>query len=378
MELLERTAVDAPEAPEASASPWPRYDAAELGFRNYWYPVTWSRSIGKKPLAVTLLGDPLMFIRERGQVYAFYNQCPHRGIPLSVGRQEFPGTWSCRYHGWTYDLPTGVLKGALTDGPDSPICGKVRVRTYSVAERGGLVWVYMGEGTPPPPEEDIPEDFLHEDAVVVGRITVQRGNWRHAAEGSFDTGHAGFLHRWGSVRTALSRLPAWSRPVEMVQEGPWLNIPRRIGQSIADYPGLGTFPRFRFWNRLDTRLDHGIRMPGVVRLQWHGHEYCDIICHEPVDKDHYRLFQFYIMRARGLTAHGFRLAYELWHKWIHHVQFNAQDIWVVGLKPDQPPSRLYRPDISIMAWRNLCEHARGEPPPAKPLMQEWHEGQRII
>ena len=29
---------------------WPRYEAAALGFRNYWYPVTWSRQISQKPL----------------------------------------------------------------------------------------------------------------------------------------------------------------------------------------------------------------------------------------------------------------------------------------------------------------------------------------
>src|SRR5262249_18639714 len=80
-------------------SPWPKYDAAVLGFRNYWSPVTWSREIGKQPVAFTMLGDRIMFRREGGRVYAFYDQCPHRGIPLSVGRQEFPGTWSCRYHG---------------------------------------------------------------------------------------------------------------------------------------------------------------------------------------------------------------------------------------------------------------------------------------
>jgi phenylpropionate dioxygenase-like ring-hydroxylating dioxygenase large terminal subunit len=132
-------------------SVWPRYDAAVLGFRNYWYPVTWSRRIGSKPYPFQLLGEPIMFRREQGKVHAFYDQCPHRGIPLSVGRQEFAGTWSCRYHGWTFDLESGILKAALTDGPDSPICGKVRVRTYPVEERAGLVWVWMGVAAPTVP-----------------------------------------------------------------------------------------------------------------------------------------------------------------------------------------------------------------------------------
>ncbi|HEY8695801.1 MAG TPA: hypothetical protein VIR57_24015 [Chloroflexota bacterium] len=38
---------------------------AELAFRNYWYPVTWSRRIGRRPVSVQLLGDRIMFRREK-------------------------------------------------------------------------------------------------------------------------------------------------------------------------------------------------------------------------------------------------------------------------------------------------------------------------
>ena len=96
-----------------------------------------------------------MFFRHEGKCYALEDRCPHRGVPLSVGRCEFPGTStiSCAYHGWTYDLNTGECVGAVTDGPDSPIVGKVGVRTYPVEERKGLVWVYIGDGEVPRLEE---------------------------------------------------------------------------------------------------------------------------------------------------------------------------------------------------------------------------------
>src|SRR5439155_4971399 len=146
---------------------------------------TWSRSVQDKPVAIQLLDAPIMLLREQGQVRALFNQCPHRGVPLSVGRQEFPGTWTCRYHGWTYDLATGTLKAVITDGPDSPICGKVRVQTFPVEERAGLIWVYVGDEPAPPVEAHIPEEMLHPDSVVAGRITIQKGNWRYACENSF-------------------------------------------------------------------------------------------------------------------------------------------------------------------------------------------------
>ena len=82
-----------------------------------------------------------MFFRDGGQAYALQDRCPHRGIPLSIGEQVFPGTFTCRYHGWTFDLKTGTLAAALTDGPDSPVCGKARVRTYELAERAGILWI---------------------------------------------------------------------------------------------------------------------------------------------------------------------------------------------------------------------------------------------
>src|SRR5437773_5344040 len=68
---------------------WPTYDAAVLGFRDYWYPVIWSRSLGRKPLAFTLLGEKVMLVRDaEGKPRALVNRCPHRGVPLSLGRQE--------------------------------------------------------------------------------------------------------------------------------------------------------------------------------------------------------------------------------------------------------------------------------------------------
>ena len=117
---------------------WPTYDAAILGLRNYWYPVLWSRQLGRKPRAVTLLGEQIMLVRDRdGKAYALNNRCPHRGVPLSLGKQEFPRTWSCWYHGWTYRWDTGDLVGILTN-PESSQIGKHRIRTFPVEEAKGI------------------------------------------------------------------------------------------------------------------------------------------------------------------------------------------------------------------------------------------------
>ena len=159
---------------------WSRYEAADKGFRNYWYPVIESRNLGSKPKAVKVVGEPIVLVRDGDKVRALHDRCPHRGVPLSAGRTEFPGTISCIYHGWTYRLADGELCAALTDGPDSPICGKavVRVKTYPVEERGNIIWVYVGDEPAPPIEEDVPEEFLRENAVVIPMIELRKGEGR--------------------------------------------------------------------------------------------------------------------------------------------------------------------------------------------------------
>ncbi len=343
---------------------FPRYEAAVLGFRNYWYPITWSRSVGRKPVRVRLLGDPIMLYRERGRVYAFYDQCPHRGIPLSVGRQEFAGTWSCRYHGWTFDLESGILTAALTDGPDSPICGKVRARTYPAEDRAGLVWIWMGEGEPSVPvEADIPEEFLKPDAVVCGRITERPGNWRLAAENGYDEAHATYLHRYGAFVTTFQKLPAALITKQGgTLEGPWLwRIPDQVIPE-GDYPGLGKWPRRPFWKRGRMWVKIGIRLPCAMVIQRKGT--ANYAWWEAVDEDTNRYVQLWLDHGSGLKAALFRLKYWLYRKWAWHIQFSNQDAEMIRLMPWTGPERLFRPDASIIAWRQLCEQPRGEEPAA--------------
>ena len=137
-------------AEEKQTSHYPRYEAAVLGFQNYWYPAIFSRKLRKKPISVTLLGHKIVLVRDdQGKVFALQDRCAHRGIPLSAGVRLSSGTITCPYHGWTYELKSGKLVAVLTDVPDSGICGKANVSIYPVEERAGLVWVYVGAGNPP-------------------------------------------------------------------------------------------------------------------------------------------------------------------------------------------------------------------------------------
>jgi nitrite reductase/ring-hydroxylating ferredoxin subunit len=344
-------------------STWPKYEAASAGFRNYWYPVCWSRDVGEKPIQVTVVGERVMLIRDKGRVRALHDRCPHRGVPLShpMSSREFPGssTWSCCYHGWTFDLETGKLVAVITDGPDSPICGKVSVKTYAVEERVGLVWVYVGDDDPPPVETDIPSELLDPDAVVLGRITHRTGNWRFGAENGFDDGHAKYLHR-NALWVIRRMMPTWTRiRVEETGEG-WLT---RILDEIhyeTEFPEVGRWPRVRPWRvRGRGGAKTSIRLPGMLRVaytSWSHYEWW-----VGKDGDSHIYVQLVSKKARGLERLRFRLYYRLWVRWIFHGMFNDEDALMVDVM-DAPPERLYRPDISLTEWRRMCEkQARGAP-----------------
>jgi phenylpropionate dioxygenase-like ring-hydroxylating dioxygenase large terminal subunit len=348
-----------------------------LGLRDYWYPVLWSGALGRKPTPVTLLGEKLMLIRDRGKAYALHDRCPHRGVPLSLGtgwlgqrtcsRQEFPGTLSCGYHGWTFDLESGVLVAALTDGPDSPICGKVRVKTYPVEERAGLVWVYVGDGEPPPVEEDIPRELLRPDAAIEGRFTVRRGNWRYAAENGIDESHPRYLHR-NSLMTFFKRLPCWTRTkIVPVEDGKWeAYVPTEV-HADAEFPGLGLWPPKAWWRQNRPGGPRvAIRLPCMLRVS-QPYGWSNYAWYVPMDADRHLYLQLVVKFTNPLGALRFKLQYWLHIRWVFNVLFNNQD-GILLAAMDSPPERLFRPDLSIVAWRRMVERARGGPPaaPAEP------------
>jgi phenylpropionate dioxygenase-like ring-hydroxylating dioxygenase large terminal subunit len=345
---------------------WPRYEAATTGFREYWYPVIWSRKVRerKHPIQVKVLGQKIMLRRESGRVFALHDRCPHRGVPLShpMATQEFDGTWSCCYHGWTFDLDSGKLVAAITDGPESPICGKVFVRTYPVHEHLGLIWLWMGDGDPVPFEDDVPEELLDPNAVVLGRITHRPGSWRFGAENGFDDAHAKYLHR-NALWTKRVKMPVHSE-MKVIRDGPW--ITRRKDQMFyeVEFPGLGKFPPKKWYKRKQgNKTKVSLRLPGTLRVRyetWAHFEWWVAI-----DPDSHIYVQLATMNRGWWKNLRFRVYYRLWVRWVFHGMFNDEDRLMVEVM-DAPPERLFRPDVSITAWRKLVEDEARYSPSDEP------------
>jgi nitrite reductase/ring-hydroxylating ferredoxin subunit len=357
---------------------WPRYEAADLGFRHYWYPAMMASHLRRKPKSVTLLGERIALFRDGTKVYALQDRCPHRGVPLSAGRRECAGTISCRYHGWTYDLATGELIAALTDGPDSPICGKavVRVKTYPVEERVGLIWVYVGDEPHPPVERDIPEELLMPDAIALPMVDLRRGDWRYAMENAVDESHAKYLHR-NTPFYFFYKFPGSQIDTRMTpdSDGVWL---RRSSKPVFDsleYPRIGKWPPQNFWRFKGgpprPGSGRGAAIAGAARLPAIFHvgrgNWSDYQLFVPVDREHHLTVQISVKRASSLGALLWRLRFWTYIRYIHHILLNRREDGSVIEMMDCPPERLFRPDSSIVAWRRWCdETARRAPTATSP------------
>jgi phthalate 4,5-dioxygenase oxygenase subunit len=162
--------------------------------RQYWIPAAMSQELERDgpPMRLVLLGERLIAFRDSaGRVGVMDHRCPHRCASLFLGRNEENGL-RCVYHGWKFDAA-----GNCVDMPNTPphqdYKHKVRAKAYRVAERNGLVWVYMGAREQAPPLPAIEASLLPESELQIA--FVQREcNWLQALEGDIDTSHFGFLH----------------------------------------------------------------------------------------------------------------------------------------------------------------------------------------
>src|SRR5438445_1135848 len=125
-------------------------------FRRYWLPVLLGEELPGPdcaPVRVKLLGECLLAFRDtQGRVGLIEEFCAHRGVSLWFGRNEENGI-RCPYHGWKYDV-NGRCTEVPSEDEGSRFCEKVRLKAYTLIERGGVVWIYMGppEHQPPLPE----------------------------------------------------------------------------------------------------------------------------------------------------------------------------------------------------------------------------------
>ncbi|TMH01488.1 MAG: aromatic ring-hydroxylating dioxygenase subunit alpha [Betaproteobacteria bacterium] len=164
--------------------------------RRYWIPALLTEELPQPdcaPVRVKLLSERLIAFRDSdGKLGLIDEFCAHRGVSLWFGRNEECGL-RCAYHGWKYDV-SGHCVDIPSEPEESGFRRKIKLQSYPLAERGGVLWAYMG---PPESQPALPE---YEFATVPREQTfiskrLQECNYLQAMEGGIDSSHVSFLHR---------------------------------------------------------------------------------------------------------------------------------------------------------------------------------------
>lgn len=162
--------------------------------RSYWLPVLLSTDLERDgdPKLVTLLGEQYVAFRDsNGEVGFLEANCCHRGVLLSLGRNEECGL-RCLYHGWKF-----AVDGRIMDTPNVPdpqFKTRFRQPAFPAREAGDLIWVFVGDPDKLPPFCEYEYMRVPAEQRMVVRMDLDC-NYLQALEGGLDTSHISQLHR---------------------------------------------------------------------------------------------------------------------------------------------------------------------------------------
>lgn len=110
-------------------------DLSPFGLPTGWWPVAHSDEVHQHPGAFHLGSRALAVYRDLGgTVRAVEDRCPHRRLPLSMGRLTEDGSIQCPYHGWSFDGATGRCTAIPNLSADERIPNGIKVAAFSAAE----------------------------------------------------------------------------------------------------------------------------------------------------------------------------------------------------------------------------------------------------
>jgi vanillate O-demethylase monooxygenase subunit len=208
--------------------------------RNAWYVAAYSREVTPGGLlARQICGQPLVFYRQLdGSPAALYDQCPHRGLPLSKGRLHSSGNISCGYHGFQFGAD-GACKFIPTQ---AAVPSVLRVKSFPVVEKWKWLWVWPGD----PARADvalIPDHVETLKLLAPGWRTFDiyqfhvKCNYLLALENLLDLQHVYYVH--GATAAEADRLDELAREfknqVSISQDGDFI-------QQVNDFGEGGRWP----------------------------------------------------------------------------------------------------------------------------------------
>ncbi|SIN67478.1 vanillate O-demethylase monooxygenase subunit [Parasphingorhabdus marina DSM 22363] len=163
--------------------------------RNYWYVAAETKEIEPgQILSRKILNESIAFYRTKeGTLNAVQDLCPHRYVPLSLGRVQGDDI-ECGYHGACFNG-----KGQCTKIPgQDTIPDKANIKSYPVFEKYNFVWVWMGDPALSDDTSSMPDVFYMHDSdewdANVGLMESFPAYYELLNDNFFDLSHAQFVH----------------------------------------------------------------------------------------------------------------------------------------------------------------------------------------
>ncbi len=164
--------------------------------KNVWYVAAHAHELddaeNRGMVGRTIAGEAVVLFRKGdGGIAALEDRCPHRFVPLSMGRRDGDQV-RCGYHGLAFDA-----SGACSDAPNDSEEQRQRicVRSFVAVERHAMVWLWLGEADLAD-EALIPAfDFITDPNYAVARgLSHFKANYQMLADNLLDLSHVHYLH----------------------------------------------------------------------------------------------------------------------------------------------------------------------------------------
>ena len=224
------------------------------------------KSSSNKPFATRLWGEPIIIYRDAAnELVAMADVCPHRSVPLSMGKINDQQQLVCLYHGWKFgkggdcvDVPTlrtinDETGEVLAETGASKFlqrvtranCGNLR----AVVEHEGIVYVWRGNVLEADPSLLPTRRKGDMETVPIDTVLDYSVDYSYIIENNLDSPHLFYLHD-GSVPPIES--------IGMMNK----NLPKLKLTAFVDDCGMGHLGRLE-----GTRPKKLLRFdpPNIVR-----------------------------------------------------------------------------------------------------------------
>jgi 5,5'-dehydrodivanillate O-demethylase len=226
--------------------------------RRYWMPVAGIEEFDQQAIKpVRLMGEDLVLYKDLGGNFGLVDRrCPHRRADLAYGFVE-PCGLRCNYHGWLYNHEGRCTEQPFEDiaNPKANYKDSIRIKSYPVQQKAGMLWAYMG----PQPAPLLPdwEPFSWGNGFAQVVISELPCNWFQCQENSIDPVHFEWMHsNWKLRQTGATGPYAPTHMKVAFDEFEFGLTYKRVREDTTEADPLWTIGRVCLWPNAFFLGDH--------------------------------------------------------------------------------------------------------------------------